>query len=87
MTAAAQVLKFVMADFRGTWDIAFGGDNAIYQAKANNAELAVVREDPKGKATTYYYVLSINDNVVIFDDVIHVPQRCIRRKAGNRITC
>jgi hypothetical protein len=87
MTAAAQALKFVMADFKGNWDIAVGPDNIIYQAKVNNAGLEVVREDPKGRATTYYYALSINDNVIIFDDVIHVPQRCIGRKAGNRIKC
>ena len=87
MNAAAQALKFVMADFKGLWDIAVGSDNIIYQAKANDSRLAVVREDPKGRATTYYYTLSINDNVTIFDDVIHVPQGCIGRKAGNRIKC
>jgi phosphoribosylpyrophosphate synthetase len=48
---------------------------------------AVVREDPKGNATTSLTRSVSNQNVIIVDDVIHVPQRCIGRKGGNAIKC
>ncbi len=88
MSTGAQVLKFVIADFDKNWTRFAGAENFIgCTATAKGAQLAVVREGPTGVATTYHYAVAANEAVWIVDDVIHVPERCIKQEPGNTIKC
>jgi hypothetical protein len=90
ISTSGHAITFVMVEFDNSWDMvpALGqGDGVLYQAQSNDSQLAVVHEAPPGTFTTYFYSISNPYSVFVADDIIHVPQKCVRQEAGNSIKC
>jgi hypothetical protein len=90
MAKAYQVLKFVLVDFDGDWNRIVGniyGHGDHYKATKTGRKLAVVREGPTGVATTYWFEVAVDDEVHMFRDVIHIPNRCMKQDAGITVKC
>jgi hypothetical protein len=87
MATGAQVIKFVLVDFDRNWKRSSGVNAIIYQSTAANAQLAVVHESDAGTATTYRYVVPANEEAWVVEDVIHVPERCVKQEPGNTVKC
>ena len=88
MATQHQVIKFVLVDFRGDWQRSILTIGVGYTAIAPSNEIAVVKEVPgTGTATTYLYRIPARAEVVVIDDVIHIPARCAKSEPGNTVKC
>ena len=90
MAKGFHAIRFKMVDFDGNWTrqtMVYAFSNVRYMAGANGAKLAVVVEAESGTLNTYRYQLAANEEVLIMDQVIHIPARCEDRDPGNSIKC
>ena len=89
MATGAQVIKFVLVDFDQNWkrSASAGLNFIIYHSTSNNAQLAVVHESGAGIATTYRSLVPVNEEAWVIEDVIHLPERCLRQEPGNTVKC
>jgi hypothetical protein len=85
-----QAVKFVMIDFDANWDrqmLVTGYANIQYTATQDGAGLDVVMEAPVGALTTYQYRINAGEVVFVVDQVVHIPDRCVRQVPENIIRC
>jgi hypothetical protein len=85
-----QAIKFVMIDFDANWErvmLVTGYANIQYTATEDRSRLDVVMEAPVGTLTTYQFQVSKGDVVFVVDQVVHIPDRCVRQQPGNTIRC
>jgi hypothetical protein len=90
MAKAYHVLKFVMLDFDEKWDRALippVSSTVQYTSNQPDAELAVVVESVTGSKTTYRYKIGPMQDVFVIDQVVHIPDRCIKQEAENTVKC
>jgi hypothetical protein len=90
MAGPYQAIKFVMVDFDRNWDrtmLVTGYANIRYTATRRGAQLAVVFEGATGTMTTFRYRLAAGQEVLVVDQVVHVPGRCQRAERGNTVRC
>ena len=90
MPTGYQVLKFVMVDFDRLWKRNLLADAVVeYKPLRPGARLSVVFEGQTGIMTTYHYKISDVEAgpVWIVDQVIHIPDRCVKQEKGNTIKC
>ncbi len=90
MATQFQALKFIMLDFTGSWDrltMVYSFANVRYTATARGGKLAVVVEGPTGTLSTYRYNLLAGQEVLVIDQVVHIPARCVGRDSDNTIRC
>jgi hypothetical protein len=40
-----------------------------------------------GTAITYRYCVPVNEEARVIQDVIHVPERCVKQEPGNTVKC
>ncbi len=88
MTKGYQVIKFVILDFDANWDrtmLVTGYANIRYTAINKGGKLAVVFEDTNGMMSTYRYQIPAKEEVYVVDQVIHVPERYLKKEANNTI--
>jgi hypothetical protein len=89
VSVSNQVIRFAMVDFEGKVTanpLAAGSDVMIYKVEAETA-LSVAFEGATGVFTTYQYRLKPGDTVFIYNNVIHIPERCVAQQPGNTIRC
>lgn len=90
MAKGYHVLKFVMLDFDEKWDrtlVPTGYAVMQYTSHQPDAELAVVVESATGVKTTYRYKLGPKQDVFVIDQVVHIPDRCIKQEPENTVKC
>lgn len=90
MATGFQALKFIILDFDGGWDrhtMVYSFANVRYTATGRGGKLAVVVEGPTGTLSTYRYSLAAGQEVLVIDQVVHIPARCVRQDSGNTIRC
>jgi len=88
MPTPYQAIKFVMLDFGAGWErmmLFIGYSSVRYTAtKKDGSRLAVVFEGTTGEMRTYIYRVPAGQEVYVLDQVIHIPTRCEKEKAGNK---
>jgi len=90
MAKGFQAIKFVMLDFDELWErtmLVTGYANIRYTAIKKGAKLAVVFEGATGTMSTYRYQLLPGEEVLVVDQVVHIPAHCLKKEPGNTITC
>jgi hypothetical protein len=90
MANGFHAVKFIMVDFDGSWDrhtMVYSFPNIRYTATGGGGKLAVAVEGPTGTLSTYRYSLVAGEEVLVIDQVIHIPARCVDRDKGNTIKC
>ena len=88
--AGFQAIKFVMIDFDDAWDrtmLVTGYANIRYTATRNGARLAVLFEGATGTMRTYRYQVTAGGEVFVVDQVIHIPERCLKEEPGKTLKC
>ena len=90
MAKGFQVIKFVMLDFDENWERTIPVSSyasILYTVRfAPRAKLAVALE-AAGVVTTYRFELDALEEVLVVDQVVHVPARCTNQEPGNTIRC
>jgi len=88
VSVSNQVIRFAMVDFEGA-AIAnpLGGSDVISYTVQAPTTLLVAFEGATGTFITYEYQLQQGDTVFVYNNVIHIPQRCVRQHPGNTIQC
>jgi hypothetical protein len=92
------VLKYTKLEFQGDWEYHF--DEYSYRPVKPTAVLLVVSEAPTGFLTTHWFSVRrrpdpggggvyTTDNVIVPDktNIVYIPERCVRREAGDKTTC
>lgn len=88
MASGYQVIKFFMVDFGIGWTRDLYPNQVVsYKTTKEGGNLAVVSEGAKGVMTTYRFVLSGKNEVLIVEGAIHIPSHCLEQEPGNTITC
>jgi hypothetical protein len=90
MAKAFQAIVFVMIDFDEAWDrlaLVTGYAQVRYTALGQPSRLSVVIEAPTGALTTYSYEVDKGEEVLVIDQVVHVPARCVSQREGNSVQC
>ena len=92
------VLTNTKLEFQGDWEYYF--DEYSYRPIRPTAFLLVVTEAPTGFLTTHWFSVRrrpdpggggvyTTDNVIVPDktNIVYIPERCVRREAGDKTTC
>lgn len=90
MAKGFQAIVFVMIDFDEAWDrlaLVTGYAQVRYTALGQPSRLSVVMEAPTGVLTTYTYEVEKGEEVLVIDQVVHVPARCVAQREGNSVQC
>ncbi len=88
MPSAHQVIKYAMVDFDKNWTRDLLPNEVVRYTAKEVGILAVVFEGATGVMTTYHYKLVAPViEVLIVEDAIHIPGRCIKQEPGNTIKC
>jgi hypothetical protein len=85
-----QTIKFGLFAFRGAVTARPSSPNSDlieYRVGSKIVLEVVFQSGPGVPMTTYVFQLKEGDTVMVCGDVIHVPERCVKRLDGNQITC
>ncbi len=79
-------LEFTYIEFDKNWTSA---GTVQYIATNDKAQLIVVAEGKTGVKTTYWFQADKSDIVLVSDyaNIVYIPQKCIRREAGDKTKC
>ena len=88
MSANNQVMRFAMVDFEGDAiaNPLVPADVISYTIQ-NQTQLLVAFEGAPGVFTTYRYLLEQGDVLFIYNNIIHIPRRCVDQQPNNTIRC
>jgi len=92
------VLTYVKVDFHGEWEYHF--DEYSFRPVRETAELLVVTEAPTGTLITHWFVVRrrpdlpgggivTTDNVIVpkGENIVYIPERCVRKEPGDQTEC
>jgi len=94
---ARTVLTYVKLDFQGEWEYDY--DEYSFRPVGTRATLLVVTEAPTGSLVTHWFVVRRRpsppggvyptDNVIVpkGENIVYIPERCVRRAAGDQTQC
>ena len=92
------VLTYTKLEFQGDWEYFF--DEYSYRPVGRRAWLLVVTEAPAGSLMTHWFDVRhrpepggggvfTTDNVIVpkTENIVYIPERCVRREPGDKTTC
>jgi len=96
--SARTVLTYVKLEFVGEWEYHF--DTYSFRPVLRTGELLVVTEAPTGELVTHWFVVRRRpappgggvfptDNVIVprEENIVYIPERCVKREKGDHTTC